>query len=146
MGSATYYLKAEYPTGVDVQKICDEAKKFLLEAARLEDAWQASRLGSTSPSQRAAELKAAFPQVWEELHLDDIRIPEDDKGMNFLAGQLCINEELNIEAEGDTIKLSDEVWHFADWDRIANYFMAHGAIKVRWVSDEVLDVDPFDSL
>ena len=143
MGSAAYYLKADFPAGVDLEKVRNDAEKALLALAKFNDAWQGCREESGStPMQRVEQLKNLFPQVWEDFSLDAIEVKPDDRVLNCFAGELCITSELHLEVKGNQLRLSDEVWHFADWTRIEAYFTKLGATNVASVSDEYSD--PFE--
>jgi hypothetical protein len=144
MGSATYYLKADFPAGVDMNSVRTQAEKALLALSKFQDRWQELREPSEgTPTQRAAKLKEEFPQVWKDFNLDTIVVKDDDVPLNCFAGEVDINEEMRLDIADNQLRLSDEVWHFADWTRIENFFTSLGATKVSSISDEYSD--PFET-
>ncbi len=144
MGEATYYLKATFPAGVDMGKIEQTVRKFLKEMVDFDDAWQAIRGQAGTPMERAAQLKERFPQVWEGLNMSRIEVKPDDGALNCYAGEIDMTEDFNLSVSDDKVFLSDYVWHFANWDSLADWFRKIGAIKANWTSDE--DLDPFSEL
>src|SRR5512137_2529645 len=102
MGEATYYLKADFPAGVDVEKIAEELRKLLPELANFFDAWQSIRNDeSRTPAERVADLKERFPQVWKEFGFDDLVVKDDDRPLNLFAGELDITPEFNLSTCGN---------------------------------------------
>ncbi len=144
MGEATYYLKATFPAGVDMGKIEEIVNKFCKEMARFDDAWQDIRHSAGTPMERAMNLKAQFPQVWEGLKLDRLEIKPDDVVLNEFAGELDMTEDFNLYVEGNVVKLHDTVWHMATWGPLAEWFESIGATKATWLSDE--ELDPFSEM
>jgi hypothetical protein len=143
MGTAVYYLKADFPTGVDMECILEKAKKALVSMSKFQDRWQELRdRSSGTPAQRVDLLKAEFPQVWIDFNLDTVVVKPDDESLNCFAGEVDITEEMRLDYRGNQIRLSDEVWHFADWTRIEDYFKSLGATKASSISDEYST--PFD--
>ncbi len=83
MGEATYYLKAEFPAGVDIVRIRNDFGKLLDELAVFFSNWQAVRDSrNETPAERVAKLKERFPHVWEEFRFGDLEVKEDDAPLN----------------------------------------------------------------
>jgi hypothetical protein len=167
VGEAVYYLKAELPPVADPAARLAEIRSFLAEGWAAAEFWQAFRGDPTAGPVRVGfgqvastlngygqeafwdEFKVRFPQVFDYCRLDP-HLTYGDKN-NALAGQLdFVNPEgpfggeLEVwdEKVGQTLRISGEVWHFADWDRLCRYIKQRwGAMRAGWCSDEYTEVD-----
>jgi len=164
MGEAIYHLKARWPDAKSAKAALPKVKKFLIDMAKAWGDWQNNRgfpltpRGEKPKPKPAADyFKVTFPKkhgrVLEMLGI--VLHPEDDPTMNQLAGKLNSPVRLPhgkkstakefkdewIQLQGPIIYIHGEVWHFADWDPIANALVEHfGAKTAKWISDEYANV------
>jgi hypothetical protein len=138
MGEATYYLLAEFETSEDAKEVEEFARIVFEELSRFQDEWQTIRnTQGKSAKERHKILLKEFPLVAKYISLPEP--PDDDPPMNYLAGYCEINDNYYLQSDGRYLRLSDEVWHFADWSNIAEFFYKLGAKRVVWESDEYFD-------
>jgi hypothetical protein len=142
MGSAYYYLKAEFPkplTEEEVTGITD----FFYEGVKAEKWYHENR--GRDPAYFWSELEKAFPGRLSIFMRDAGLWGKDTKNgiaghIDFGGSEECVDDGLHLAAGDVTLMYTVEVWHFADWDNIANYIRKYfGAIDVRWMSDESTD-------
>lgn len=145
MGSCSYYLKAKF-VGVfpPVEKIEDLLRENLLAYTF----WQKHRGGDEEQFWR--EFRNQFPLVTEML---GTLVGGDCN--NQLSGEMSAGDEdgwtLDTVPGGEEgeveLRLTwHEVWHMASWDRLSNFMVKKfGATESTWVSEEDLNVDPFDN-
>lgn len=142
MGSAFYYLKAEFPKPLkkkEVKRITD----FLYEGAKAQNWWQDNR--GRDAAYFWPEFEKEFPHLLTTYLKDAGLFGCED--CNGLAGHLdfgndeeCVQDGLNVQSGDTTLYFTVEVWHFAEWDNLANFFRNHfGATDVKWMSDESTD-------
>ena len=145
MGEATYYLKACFKSGMEAKKNLEPIRAFLKEGCRAETFWRENR--DKKPETFWPEFEKQFPRVTEFAKYAGV-FGEDSN--NGLAGVLNFGDEDFVEnalrkESGPIILYSAYVWHFADWEPMANFIVSKwGAKEVRWISDELLN--PFDLL
>jgi hypothetical protein len=156
VGEAVYHLKARWPDAKAAKVALPKVRKFLTDMAKAYEDWQdhrgfplVPRGEKAKPKAPADYFKVTFPKKHKKV-LDMLGIvlhPEDDPSMNQLAGKLDSPISLNaagddcIQLQGPIIYIFGEVWHFADWDPIANALTAHfGAKAANWISDEYANV------
>jgi len=144
MGEATYYIKARFKEGSDMQSIAQRVNEFIAQARDAEDYWQNNR--DMERSGKRIEFwdgfVKSFPLVYK--YLASIGKNESDCN-NGLAGLLCFGQDEEAVAHGNELWFYAYTWHFADWFPFADYLGAEfGAVKIEWFSDE--DLDPFDLL
>jgi hypothetical protein len=142
MGEATYYMKARFVVLNEEKK--EEIKKFFIEGSRAEDFWQDNR--GKEPSWFWKEFSEKFPEVTDYLLSQD-GIGNDCN--NSLAGLLDFGDEDTIDSqmefEGNIMRYSAYVWHFANWDPLCGFLIKRfGASICDWLSDEY--VNYFDLL
>jgi hypothetical protein len=138
MGEATFYLLAEFETKEDAKEAEEFARIVFDELAEFQEEWQIIRDIQDKPTKlRHKMLLKKFPLVAKYISLPEP--PDDDLPMNYLAGHCEISKNYCLEADGRYVRLSDTVWHFADWDNIAEFFYRLGAKRVVWESDEYFD-------
>lgn len=143
MGEATYYLKARFNSAGELSSKMGEIKDFFEQGCNAEDYWQTNR--DKKPSEFWPTFKQEFPLIVE--YLGDKFVGGDCN--NDLAGVLNFGSEEDVDHalrhEGAILYYSAYTWHFANWDKIANFLEKYfGAVATNWLSDEHLN--PFDCL
>lgn len=142
MGEATYYLSATFASEREARRAYLCAKAVLADLAEFHDDWQELRDESGTAEERFRRLLRRHYFVRKFVELP--KPPEDDPAMNFLAGHCEISRWMQMELEGEEIRLTDTVWHGASWSNIARLFYRLGAVRVAWMSEE--DFDPWELL
>ena len=145
----TFYLSAMWNSEEEASKAMTDIKEFITKLERAEDSWHLIRAKrEISPVERYETLKMEHPEVYSNEFIGEFEIEESDKSMNKLAGivEPPANESLDINQYGDTIEMSGEVWHFADWGYLARYMKCLGAVKSGWMSEEGMEIDPFGQI
>lgn len=136
MGEATFYLKAEFENEHDANQAYTIAQKVFEDLMNFQNDWQKIRDGTPVIDMHNKLLKD------HKLVALFISLPEpkeDDRGMNYLAGNCEMPEDFELKIAENEIYLSAYVWHLATWDNIQEFFFKLGAIRCGWVSDEYLD-------
>lgn len=169
MGSARYYLKAEFP-GIDTfARAIPEIRAFLMESVDAYDWWQEHRdleYDGKRDEFRTA-FKAEFPSVYDYLQLaghadgdcnndlsglldfggaDDIAMYFDDLDIPPPCITVSVGTNTLIVKPKPVEFLYDaEVWHGSNWDYFCTYLMKKfGATRANWISEE--DVNPYNLL
>lgn len=139
MGEAIYYLKATFESEDKAKEVFPKIEKFLDDAYDLYKDWQNNRPSDEEEAKKADSLlREKYTEIFQLLNLN---YPANYCNLNYLAGKISVPHEecRELYVDNNTIKLSGEVWHFADWDNLADVFYAYGADTVRWLSDEYID-------
>lgn len=143
MGEATYYIRAMFPEEID-EELAERITNFVEEGQAAHEWWQQHR-GCDSWGKFWDRFSEKFPLV--------------TKYLGELVGGDCNNApawELNfgrkedldilpIAFQWDEFQYSCECWHFASWERFAEFLKTEfGALRAGWVSDE--ELDPYDNV
>jgi hypothetical protein len=139
MGTARYYLKAQFPENITEEKF-QTLKDFFLEGSKAEEFWQDNRHKKSFDFW--PDFEEQFPTV--SLYLKDLNKFGKDCNNN-LAGCLDFGFSDDIEANftysENLLTYNAEVWHFADWELLTDFLKGHfGARKTGWISDGYADI------
>lgn len=135
MGEAIYTLKATFPNAYAAEKGLKELTDALKDIQGAYVYWQNNR--GKAPTEFWPEFKAAYPKATALLLLADVVIGGDCN--NELSGKMSCTPwdgPLDIKKTGQLVTYSAEVWHFADWNPLAQYAVNVGATFAKWRSDE----------
>jgi len=132
MGEATFYLKAVFKDEETAKAVFEQFKPLLEDLVEAYEFWQRNR--GKMPVRKLVKILSQRPS-WVLVRNKAKVIEEDDKWLNFLAGELEMAPDFQLELEGNQILLSCYVWHLATWDGIADWLRMQGG-KAGWVSDE----------
>jgi len=138
MGTARYYMRAEFGSEEKAESALLKIKKFLKEAKKAQDYWQANRdmEYKDQRSQFWDKFSTLYPEVSKYL---DVAGYYGGECNNTLAGRISFggSDEINIELYGDEVRYNAEVWHFANWTMFGKFLKTeYGARKFGYVSDE----------
>ena len=140
MGMANYYLKARFSSARAARTARRRFEKFLDQARQAEEWWQADQQRKPTPAFWRS-LKRKFPLVFESL---GTKAGGDNRFLSYVLN-FSDPDEPSPHVAGDFLLFAAYVWHFADWDLLADYLRNKlGALGVAWISEESLD--PFEVL
>lgn len=143
MGTATYYLRATWPT-----KVPTKTKKAILDL--LQDLgkaytyWQENR--NKKPEEFWPTFEINYPHATKFLE----SMPYKGDCNNGLSGKLDYGQDhkeiqMRLTFSGNVMMYYMEVWHFMDWQPLCNYLENElGASKTDYLSDE--HTNPFEIL
>ena len=141
MGEATFYLKAEFKNEGDA-KIAEKIGEVVLnELNEFNNKFQSIRDNiNVSIADRIGSLLDSYPLIEEFFDLPSIK--KSDVVLNELAGwnEIEKDNQFDFRREENILYLSNEIWHFSNWDGICHLFEKLGAIKTGYASDEYIDV------
>lgn len=136
MGEAYYHLLAEFSSHTDMWRAEKLIKPVLKQMIAIEDEWQELR-GTGNPLEIYDRLMKKYPLIKVFFKLP---IPKkSDKSLNAWSGLIDMTEDYHLTTKGKVLRLSCEVWHFADWSMLVNIFYKLGAIHCQYYSDEYID-------
>ncbi len=128
MGTANYYMKCR----VD-KKHMPKIRKFFKQGYEAEIFWQENKKEKSSSFWNTFSKK--FPDIFRMLK--EYGVAETDNISAFL--NFGYEEKKPYWSNG-IMFYSAEVWHFANWDIIAQYLKKHcGVTNVKWISDEFIN-------
>jgi hypothetical protein len=137
MGVSYFYFRAVFGAKTAGGKT-RRLRRLLKRFSELEEKWQKIRDETTrGVRDRWEGLKREFPETkW--LLVTEREISEEDKTMNFLAGEIPhpIRDELEVfECNGEAW-VAALTWHLASWDALMLWAFAEGASEAGWVNAE----------
>lgn len=160
MGEATYYMKVTFDSQEKAAKAIEGIASFFEEGMKAYNWWQAHRnlpqeefwkgFGERFP-QTSEYLKSFSRKNFGATELEEGAPVFGGDNNNNLAGLLDFGSDDDDWREwcqntrSAILTYSATVWHFADWQPLANFIAKKfDADHVSWISDE--DVSPFELL
>jgi hypothetical protein len=137
MGESYFYFRAVFGAETSEGKT-RRLRRLLKRFSELEERWQKIRNETArGVRDRWEGLKREFPETkW--LLVPEREISEEDKAMNFLAGEIphSIGDELEVFECGGEAWAAALTWHLASWDALMLWAFAEGASEAGWVNAE----------
>jgi hypothetical protein len=140
MGESYFYFRAVFgakTAGGKTRKLRRLLKRFF----ELEERWQKIRDETArGVRDRWEGLKREFPETkW--LLVPEREISEEDRAMNFLAGEIPhpIRDELEVFECGGEAWAAALTWHLASWDALMLWAFAEGASEAGWINAEYVE-------
>jgi hypothetical protein len=137
MGESFFYFRAVFGAETAEEKT-RRLRRLLKRFSELEERWQKIRNETMrGVRDRWEGLKREFPETkW--LLVSEREISEEDRAMNFLAGEIPhpIRDELEVFECGGEAWAAALTWHLASWDALMLWAFAEGASEAGWVNAE----------
>jgi len=134
MGECAYRLKALWPIKGIPKESKDIIENFLKDFEEALRYWETEESYSDEFLEKFEKKFPAFTKFVKSTGINNFNTE----------CKLDLGENHEIYWESNTFSLNaSQVWHFADWNPLANWIKSLGAKRVIWESEEFKE-DPFD--